>query len=153
MSTSNIDRFDHLVGAIFAKLYANFPIGEHFNSGSFNDLIIVDDEDIGGERSQLMSRPEFFVATLKWLINAEYITVAQEIPNSKGTDFLGRTLTAKALEVLKVNVDSLSGKTIGAQLQEATKAGLMDSVKSLTGRALSMGATMGISAAFAWARS
>ncbi|NIE73009.1 hypothetical protein F3J45_00825 [Pantoea sp. Ap-967] len=138
MSESNIDLFDKITGLIFSKLYQTFPV-----TGTLNVMSFM--EAFPGE----VDRPgEFFSATLKWLITSGYMMGE---PDSKHAYTFNKcTLTAKGLEVLKAVPDSITGKTLGAQLQDAAKSGMLDSVRSLTGKALSAGASMTFSAASAW---
>ena len=62
-------------------------------------------------------------------------------------------LTAKGLEVLKATPSSLTSSSFGQQLQEATSAGMLDTIKGLTNEALSRGIGLASSAAIAWVSS
>lgn len=138
MADSNIDLFDRITGLIFSKLYQSFPVTETLNVMSFTEALPDEVERPG----------EFFSDTLKWLITSGYLMGE---PDAKHPyTFHKCTLTAKGLEVLKAVPDSITGKTLGAQLQDAAKKGMFDSVKSLTGKALSAGAHMTYSAGTAW---
>lgn len=138
MSDSNIDLFDQITGLVFSKLYQSFPVTETLNVMSFMEAF-----------PDRVDRPgQFFSDTLKWLITSGYLMGE---PDSKHSfTFHKCTLTAKGLEVLKAVPDSITGKSLGAQLQDAAKNGMLDSVKSLTGKALSAGAQITFSAASAW---
>lgn len=146
---TNIERFDQLTGKLFAVLFESFPMTIDLTGGAFNDTILTAPDDSEEWKDQLFARDEFFISTVAWLINAGYIS--HDIQGSRQHNiFRGCTLTAKALEVLKAVPDTLTGKSIGASLQAAASAGLMDTVKSLTGKALGIGASMGYSAASSW---
>lgn len=139
MSESNIDLFDQIAGLVFSKLYQSFPVTKTLSSMAFIQAFPNEIERPG----------EFFSDTMSWLITSGYLMGE---PDSKNPyTFHKCTLTAKGLEVLKAVPDSITGKTLGAQLQDAAKSGMLDSVKSLTGKALSAGAHMTFSAVAAWA--
>ncbi|MGY2162158.1 hypothetical protein HX799_07580 [Pseudomonas tolaasii] len=138
MADSNIDIFDQITGLIFSRLYQSFPVTKTLSS---MDFIAAFPNDI--ERPGV-----FFADTMKWLIASGYLM--GEMDAKLHATFHKCTLTAKGLEVLKAVPDSVTGTTIGAQLQDAAKKGMLDSVKSLTGKALSAGAHMTISTAAAW---
>lgn len=151
MATSNVDRFDQLTGKIFAVLYESFPMPMDLYYFDYTKVIAPDPpESPEGER-QIVEGEEFFSASVAWLASSGYLTKGSQSLNSK--EINGCVLTAKALAVLKAIPDSLSGESIGTQLQAAAKGGMLDSVKSLTGKALGIGASMGYSAASAWVNS
>ncbi|MEE3507749.1 MULTISPECIES: hypothetical protein [unclassified Pseudomonas] len=147
MATSNIDRFDQLAGKVLAGLYESFPMTLSLTTEQFSSVIAIDSIETPEGEQQIFESEEFFCASITWLSKSGYITFGQQ--GSHPCKFYECTLTAKGLEVLKAVPDSLSGKSIGSQLQEAAKAGLMGTVKSLTGKAFGIGVTMGYSAVLA----
>jgi hypothetical protein len=152
MAESNIDQFDKAVGLILAELYQNFPIRiliQPITAKSSSPS----DPTIKGWDDSYFNQLAIFKSTMSWLIQAGYIWSEKQ----DGTDelvgiFKECVLSAKGLEVLKTP-DSLTGISIGTQLQDAAKDGVLSSVKSLTEKALGIGAQMGFSAATAWAGS
>ncbi|WP_339548588.1 hypothetical protein [Pseudomonas kermanshahensis] len=145
---SNMERFDQLTGAIFARLYETFPEPVKLDDRPFLDLIAPDGQDLEVQSSQAFYAPEFFVHTVRWLAQTGYLTYTA----NQRDEYLIQdcVLTAKGLEVLKATPDSLGGKTLGSQLQDAAEAGLIDTVKSLAGKALGVGASMTYTAASSW---
>lgn len=142
---SNMERFDQLTGALFAHLYENFPEPVLLEARPFLSIIAPDGQDRETQSVQAFNAPEFFLHTVRWLARTDYLTY-QVQPHDQ---YLIRdcVLTAKGLEVLKAIPDSLSGESLGSQIQEAAKAGLMDTVKALAGKALGAGASITLSAA------
>jgi hypothetical protein len=151
LTTSNIDRFDQLAGKVFALLYESFPMTVSLTAEPFTAIIAVEPAETIEGHQQVFDTDEFFAASITWLAQSGYMAfTAQGIMPAT---FHQCTLTAKGLEVLKAIPDSLTGRSIGSQLQDAAKAGLLESVKSLTGKALGIGATMGYAAVTTWASS
>jgi len=143
---TNIERFDQLTGQIFAELYEAFPMTVDLIDEAFTDVIVVAPPETEEGMDQLMTRDEFFSATLLWLINSGYVSVYEDV-SKKHNLFLGCTLTAKALEALKATPSTLTGESIGASLQAAAKGGMVDAIKSLTNDALSKGLALASRAA------
>lgn len=136
MSTSNIERFDQLTGRIFADLYEVFPMPRTLSDRSYSSIIEQDEQAADGKQS---SDPgQFFTATIIWLVTSGYITTFQASLNGRYT-YDGCVLTAKGLEVLKSTPSSLGGKSFGQSLQEAAKQGSIETIKKITGEALSVG--------------
>ena len=146
---TNMERFDLLTGAVFADLYESFPEPVILDPCDYLKQIAPEDQDIDSQRELRSQAVEFFSYTIDWLAQTGYLT--HSAPIHKDFSIYEKcVLTAKGLEVLKALPDRLSGKTLGSQLQEATKAGIVDSVKSLTGKALGVGASMTYAAASSW---
>lgn len=146
---SNMERFDLLTGAVFARLYESFPEPVTLEPYPFLEQIAPEGQDHEAQRVQSFNAIEFFGYTINWLEQTGYLTHSPQM-RADLSIFDGCILTAKGLEVLKALPDSITGKTLGSQLQDAAKNGLLDSVKSLTGKALGIGASMSYSAAAAW---
>jgi hypothetical protein len=146
---SNIERFDLVTGAVFAFLYESFPEPVILDPIHYLEQIAPDGQDPDVREEQKFGAIEFFGHTIHWLARTGYLTHDTRI-RSDLSIFEDCVLTAKGLEVLKALPDSITGKTLGSQLQDAAKNGLMDSVKSLTGKALGIGASMSYNAAAAW---
>jgi len=146
---TNMERFDLLTGAVFAQLYESFPEPVLLDPYNYLKQIAPEDQDIDTQRELRSGAVEFFGYTIDWLAQTGYLTHSTPIRRDFSI-YEKCVLTAKGLEVLKALPDSITGKTLGSQLQEAAKAGLIDSMKSLTGKALGMGASMSYAAAASW---
>lgn len=152
MAESNIDEFDKAVGLILADLYQSFPIRTLLEPSVSEDHS-KSDPTIEGWEQRYHHEIAIFKFTMSWLIQAGYIwSEKQDGIDELAGIFKECVLSAKGLEVLKTP-DSLSGASIGTQLQDAARDGVLSTVKSLTEKALGIGAQMGISAASAWAGS
>jgi len=144
---SNMERFDRLTGAIFARLYESFPEPVNLDAYPFLHLIVAADQDQATQCEQAFNAPEFFSYTLRWLADTGYFNHGSQADGSPYT-FTECVLTAKGLEVLKAVPKSIStGQSIGQSLQEAAKRGAIDSIKKLTGEALSTGVHLAIGVA------
>lgn len=150
MAQENIERFDRNVGMIFAELYKSFPQRIPMD---VNVARSTREEDFHPDQlDEYFADVAFFEATMNWLIEAGNIWCRppSDLPTSV---FFDCCLSIKGLESLKAIPDALTGESLGSQLQSAAKSGLLDTVKSLSGKALSVGATMGYSAVTAWTAS
>ncbi len=137
MAATNIERFDEVVGVVFADLYTSFPIGYDLDPIAYPALFASDEEHAGWVNRD---DGEFFQATVLWLGSAGYIDHGS--PINSGT-VLNCVLTAKGLEVLKATPESLlNGPSLGESLVSATKAGTKDLARNVVGQALSIGARM-----------
>ncbi|TWD52523.1 hypothetical protein [Pseudomonas sp. SJZ131] len=152
MAETNIDEFDKAVGLILAKLYQSFPMRILIEPIITESLSPFDPTIDGWDKPYFRQR-DIFKCTMSWLIQAGYIWSEKQdgLAELSGI-FKECVLSAKGLEVLKAP-DSLSGLSIGAQLQDAARDGVLSSIKSLTEKALGIGAKMGYSAAVVWASS
>lgn len=149
MAESNIDEFDNAVGLILAELYQSFPI-RIIVEPIIPDSISALDPSAEGSDQHYFRHVAIFKFTMSWLIQAGYIwSEKQDGVDELHGIFKECVLSAKGLEVLKTP-DSLNGISIGAQLQKAAKDGVLSSVKSLTQKALGIGAQMGASAVTTW---
>lgn len=152
MAESNIDEFDNAVGLILAKLYHSFPMRIIVEPMISEDPSALDPTFEGWDK-RYFHQLAIFKFTMSWLIQAGYIwSEKQDGIDELAGIFKECVLSAKGLEVLKTP-DSLNGASIGTQLQDAARDGVLSSVKSLTEKALGIGAQMSISAASAWAGS
>ncbi|NBB11808.1 hypothetical protein [Pseudomonas sp. SLFW] len=151
MATSNVDRFDRLTGEIFAKLFQSFPMPIDLDYYDYTEIIAPDPIHTPEGEVQVVEGQEFFQASVKWLVDSGYLSLGRQVLSS--TKIQQCVLTAQALAALKAVPDSLTGKSIGSQLQEAARGGMIDSVKSLTGKALGIGVGMGYTAFTNWASS
>lgn len=143
--SSNIEKFDRLAGKIFADLYESFPIPlamfpTDYISVVLEGAIYESAEDSGPDAVDAFG---FFVATYEWLEKAGFIDVQTRMLD--GT--IEAVLTNKALEALKVLPESLSSKdSLGDRLARATRDGVTDQVRSLTGQVLGAGLRFGMNA-------
>ncbi|HDR2588121.1 TPA: hypothetical protein QCI16_002857 [Enterobacter ludwigii] len=134
MSYPNIEKFNEIVGRVFARLYVNFPattklttdflVGE--GKGIFEVIPGVNDLDDEGK---------FAFASVDWLINAGYISAKK---NEQTFEFAASVLTAKGLESLKQTPASLNA-SFGEQIDAAIKNGSTDALRSLASRTLTYG--------------
>lgn len=133
---TNIDRFDRLTGAVFAKLYESFPIAVDLCAMEFSKVISSNqehDELLG----QIFNQDEFFSSTVVWLRDAGFITFSMtSLDNSEAYQC---RLTAQALQVLKSTPQSIGGETLGGQLGDAIKQGTMGALKTVANEALNRG--------------
>jgi hypothetical protein len=141
---SNMERFDQLTGAVFARLYEAFPEPISLDAFPFLSNIVPSDQDEGTQYEQAFGAPEFFVYTVRWLAETGYLTHRKQSENIPLT-FEDCVLTAKGLEVLKSVPASIStSNSIGQSLQEAAKTGSLDAIKKLAGEALSTGVHLAV---------
>lgn len=138
---SNIDRFDSLVGKIFAELYENFPVPMNISDEMFLAELIPAEKGTEEYSDLADGRSEFFESTVDWLVRAGYVysVIRNEIPSDS---FMGACLTPKTLECLKGLPANLGGDTIGRQLSAAAKNSATDIVRDLASQALSRGAAL-----------
>ncbi|UZT80663.1 hypothetical protein OF113_11650 [Ectopseudomonas chengduensis] len=143
--SSNIEKFDRLAGRIFADLYESFPIPLPMFPTDYLSVVLEGQEyeseaDSGPDSVEAY---EFFEATYSWLEKAGFIDI-----QSKALDgTIEAVLTNKALEALKVMPESLSKKeSLGDRLAQATRDGVTDQIRSLTGQVLGAGLRFGMSA-------
>lgn len=136
----NIQKFDELVGRIFSELYESFPVPKSIKADVWDDYMA--DLNEGGLGAQFQTESDFFNSTVEWLMHAGFIRY-------KEINFGGRAngcvLTAKGLEILKAIPKSLE-PSLGEKLIEASKSGVVEQVRSLTGQALSYGVSLALSA-------
>lgn len=136
---TNIQKFDHLAGKIFADLYESFPVPRTIWLGDYISTVFEvsppEDENMGEEA---LSAVEFYQHTMEWLEKAGFIEVL--FKNHSGEALV--VLTAKGLESLRLVPDSLKGN-LGEQLTEAAKAGVLDQIRELTGKVIGAGVSMG----------
>ncbi|UQY32656.1 hypothetical protein K8U54_12970 [Pseudomonas fulva] len=136
---TNIEKFDNLTGKIFADLYQSFPVVRQMAPVDyFQTFSELSGDDLKPNRAYKEAL-EFFVHTVDWLKGAGYLDVKMTLVD--GT--VRAVLTAKGLETLKQVPNSLGGETIGDQLAQAAKNGLLDKVRELVGTALGKGIKLG----------
>lgn len=136
MADTNIDRFDRLTGAVFARLYESFPVGIDLDVMEFSNLISP-----GKEYEEVVPKVfdqgEFFNSAVVWLRDAGFITFdGTTLDNSMAYQC---RLTAKALQILKSTPESIGGETLGGRLGDAVKQGTMGSLKTVANEALNRG--------------
>lgn len=146
MAAANIEQFNVLVGAIFAKLYEGFPIP--------TDLVLMDFlEQMTTDQTSVEENPyhnvRFFSSTVLWLADHGYLDSGSVLSN--GT-VIRCTLTARALELLKAMPSNLENKdpSLGDQLVSATKDGMTGKVKELASDLLTKAVVFGTKAATDW---
>lgn len=150
MALDNIEKFDRTVGLIFAELYRRFPQRADL---TMKDVCAPRYEEFDPNAADEYWEDErFFKDTMEWLIQSGYVWCRRP-GNVPSNAFFECCLSVKGLESLKAIPDALSGKSLGSQLQDAAQSGLLDTVKSLSGKALSVGASMGYSALSTWTSS
>lgn len=119
MSSPNIEKFNQLTAAVLAKLYQEFPIPYTL---AYQDESLRDAGCFGEDDAP------FFMATLRWLIAAGYITAEQE----NCVLVWNVILTPKGLETLCAIPDSLTtslGERLKAAALSGSQAAAADAVK------------------------
>ncbi|HHS7810299.1 hypothetical protein [Pseudomonas putida] len=149
MAAANIERFNVLVGAIFAKLYQEFPVAIELQLEDFEEQMAVNrpERDIDDHRNRRDA--VFFASTVIWLSNHGYLDSGSQLSN--GT-VMGCVMTARTLELLKAMPSNLESKdpSLGDQLVSATKEGMTGKVKELASDFLSKAVVFGTKAATDW---
>ncbi|PZP26452.1 hypothetical protein [Pseudomonas kuykendallii] len=144
MADTNIDRFDRLTGAVFARLYEAFPVGVDLDVMDFSK-VISPGEEYEEVACYAINQGEFFNSAVVWLRDAGFITFGDTtLDNSMVYQC---RLTAKALQVLKSTPESIGGETLGGRLGEAVKQGTMGALKTVANEALSRGVGFVVTAA------
>jgi len=146
MAAGNIERFNMLVGAIFAKLYESFPIPTDLTVMDFVEQMTP---SLASDNDDPYHDVRFFSSTIIWLANHGYIDSGSAMSNGTVTRC---TLTARALELLKKMPSNLEDKdpSLGDQLVSATKEGMSGKVKELASDLLSKAVVFGTKAATDW---
>ncbi|MCC6076838.1 hypothetical protein ACFPTX_03970 [Pseudomonas sp. GCM10022188] len=146
MADNDIDRFDRLTGAVFARLYESFPVGVDLNSMEFS-RVISPSEEHDELFCQIFNQDEFFNSTVFWLRDAGFITFSNTtLDNSMAYQC---RLTAKALQVLKCTPERVGGETLGGRLGDAVKQGTMVVLETVANEALNRGVGLLLSTAAA----
>ncbi|PIA66331.1 hypothetical protein CDR19_25370 [Ectopseudomonas toyotomiensis] len=138
---TNIQKFDHLAGKIFADLYESFPVPRGIMLTDYISTVFEvsppsEDANMGVEAIAAL---DFYQHTMDWLEKAGFIEVLSR--NLMGE--IEVVLTVRGLESLKLVPDSLTGTSLGEQLTEAAKAGVLDQIRELTGKVIGAGVSMG----------
>ncbi|AWH87899.1 hypothetical protein [Limnobaculum parvum] len=137
MSTTNIDRFNEIVGVILGLLYESFPlktdlmavdvVGKETETNYFSEhdseviLTVSDDDAI------------FYLDTIDWLKESGYLT------GQRSSDGIHNVvLTAKGLEVLNATPESL-GLPLGVKIVNSVKSEGKEALRSLVSQALGIG--------------
>lgn len=142
MAMTNIERFNVLVGVIFAKLYETFPVPVELSVQNFAEQLVDDDELIDKGEYMKGGYVKFFTSTVSWLSNHGYLMKGSTLSGGTVRDCV---LTASTLEILNAMPDNLQvkGPSLGDQLISATKDSVKDKVKDLGGELLSKAVVFG----------
>lgn len=146
MSTPpNIEVFNETVGKTLAFLYENFPRRIHFSVSKLTGIPEPEiptphrtEEEKAKQREQHQAL-ELRYYSIVWLVDTGYISAK---PNSFN-DFQDAVLTAKGLEVLKIEPKSLGG-SYGDKLVEASKDGAAEVLKNAASSLLTTGVGLAI---------
>lgn len=150
MASSNIERFDQLVGEVFASLYDSFPVSKKLHAADFARAIEGSSDTDDEMRDRVLEIDDFFEASISWLRQSGYIYFDGQ--ESCPTAFYGCVLTAKTLAVLKKEPSSLAaGTSLGSALKKATRDGVSATIKTLTSEALERGARLAYASVVSWA--
>ena len=133
MSNSNVNKFNEITGAVFAKLYENFPLPTPLLAQHFCEVVTVEDDFMGEVPSE---ETLFFCATIQWLQREGFIYYRSE--HIFGASDAG--LTNKCFELLKKTPTSLE-PSIGDQLTEAVKSETKEGLRTFASALLSQAAT------------
>jgi hypothetical protein len=134
MAVSNIEKFDDMVGKMFAQLYLSFPVPHALPAEDFMEAATRPHDTY--EIDLPTDDAEFFIATAQWLVKSGFIYGTPR----HYTHIEDAVLTAKGLEVLHATPNSLdTGPSLGALMADAAKAGGKETLRSLVTEALSLG--------------
>lgn len=141
MSTPpNIEVFNETVGKTLAFLYENFPRKIHFSVSELTGISEPGiptphrtEEEKAKQREQHQAL-ELRYYSIVWLVDTGYIS-AKTTPFN---DFQDAVLTAKGLEVLKIEPESL-GAPYADKLLEASKDGASEILKNTASSLLTAG--------------
>lgn len=151
MQMTNIERFNVLVGVIFAKLYESFPVPVELSVQDFVEQL-VDDSELSDESEYIRGGyGKFFTSTIVWLGDHGYLIRGSTI--GVGT-VRGCVLTGSTLEILNAIPANLKvkGPSLGDQLVAAAKDSAKGKVKDLAGEFLSKAVVFGTRAAIDFVR-
>lgn len=132
MSESNIEKFDYVVGMVFAMLYESFP-----------RRVVVDYMALNKDKNLSFANDESFeYCAVDWLEKSGYIWILE-----KENTHVKAVLSPKGLEILKSFPSSISNtseaKSIGENLVNLVKEGAKETtkknIKILTSWVLSKG--------------
>ncbi|EHD22630.1 MULTISPECIES: hypothetical protein [Brenneria] len=131
MTNSNIEKFNELVGIIFAKLYESFPLKRDLFTDDIlgKEFLASNSQEIGTSAEDEI----FFLDSIDWLLMSGYIVGAR---SSGGCHNV--VLTAKGLEVLKAVPQSLNSP-LGERIVAAVNAEGRKALSSLVSQALGLG--------------
>lgn len=120
---ANIERFNVLTGAIFAKLYEEFPEPINLSALNFAEQLKIGGSDFVSVR--------FFTSTVEWLADHGYLKRGTVVSEGTVTNCV---LTARTLELLSALPSSLESEqpSLGDQLITATKDGVTEKITELT---------------------
>lgn len=135
MSRSNIDRFDEIVGRVFADLYESFPVPLNLRVENYLQRDTEPEPDPFDGALRYMKEEEIIESTIRWLANAGFLTSGKLI----GGSFTHAILTPKGLECLKLTPDSIKGPA-GSQLAAAVKSGSIATLKMVASSTIGVGA-------------
>lgn len=136
---SNIARFDEYTGKIFAALYQRFPEPLLLQTHEYVESPTEFSDFLGCDTASKES--EFFCHTVVWLEKAGYIET--EEVDGRYLYVQGVVLTAKGLEVLNIQPDSLEQRvSLGSRITRATREEGVEMLRGLVREALSAGAKM-----------
>ncbi|EHS0413364.1 hypothetical protein SJ414_000883 [Escherichia coli] len=134
---SNIDVFNETVGKTFALLYEAFPQKITIDVCALTGVSVP----VPGEGEPAIRNKKYDALTLRyhsieWLVDAGYVSAN----GTPFTHFERAVLTAKGLELLKLDPESLK-QSLGDKLVDATKSGAIDAIKSTASSVLTTGIT------------
>ncbi|MBK9649696.1 MAG: hypothetical protein IPO67_31850 [Deltaproteobacteria bacterium] len=149
---TNIDRFNVLVAQILALLYREFPIRQSIRAENLLGYQQTDNtyspegrwtaEYRKGDGTLIRDATadfDFVQDTIRWLSDEGYIL---HWPYETGYEFMGVTLSAKGLELLKAVPSSVAGSTsVGDTLLAIFKDGTKDGAKEAAASAISSALT------------
>ncbi|TWC74400.1 hypothetical protein FBY10_10190 [Pseudomonas sp. SJZ103] len=152
MSMTNIERFNVLVGVVFAKLYETFPVPVELSVQDFAEQLVDDDEQVDDSEFMKGGYVKFFTSTISWLDYHGYLRKGSTLSGGTVRDCV---LTASTLEILNAMPANLEIKSpsLGDQLVSATKDSVKGKVKELAGELLSKAVVFGAKAAMDFAKS
>lgn len=129
----NIGKFNTAVGLILGELYAAFPTPIDIHTGKYSQQIPDTPKDLDAFNDPGMPDPSIPESAFNWLVDEGYIRCTDR---SYGFLFVQSVLTSKGLTLLDFPSSLNPQKSVGSELAEATKKGLLDGVRDLAKFAL-----------------
>jgi hypothetical protein len=133
---SNMEKFNKFVGALFGKMYEEFPMPIRVEPESFLREMLSELDTV--EKS--MEFPDFFRSTIKWLERYGYLWIVTDSSTKSGAEY-EVVLSERGLEALRKIPDSLEGNaSIGERLALFSKAKASDALSTLISLAITTAA-------------
>lgn len=100
----NVEKFNVLVGLIFARLYSQHPLPVRLNGSRFLSEVVNEDE-----HDESFDFNDYFNSTVKWLEKAGYIWIETDFSSMGGNWEYELMLSERGFEALRKTPESLDG--------------------------------------------